>query len=159
MKIKAQKLSQEAFAPYGSFTDFLHPTGHSLGAFYPDRLLFPVSGAMPVGFSPLSVDRPERYLVTAAEYHNSTAECILPLDADVVIHVAPPSKGPVPELTKAFLVPRGTMVRLDVGVWHLCPLPVDQPHVTLLIALPQRIYQNDCIVMEYPPEQAIEIEC
>lgn len=32
------------------------------------------------------------------------------LDDDVVLHVAPPSKEPVPELTEAFLIPKGTMV-------------------------------------------------
>lgn len=158
MKIKAQKLTAEAFAPFGAYTDLLHPAGYSLGAFYADRLLMDVSGALPVAFSPLSVDKPERYVVTAAEYHNTTAEGILPLDADVVIHVAPPSAEPVPELTQAFLVPRGTLVRLNVGVWHLCALPVDQPHVNILIVLPQRIYKNDCVVVQYAPEQHIEIE-
>lgn len=158
MKIRAQKLTLETFSPFGSYTDILHPTGHSLGAFYPDRLLFAVSGNMPIGFSPLSVDKPDRYLVTAVEYHNTTAEGILPLDADVVIHVAPPSATPVPEKTQAFLVPRGTFVSLHVGVWHLCALPVDAPHVNILITLPQRTYRNDCTVVEYPPEQHIEIE-
>lgn len=158
MRIKAQKLTPEAFLPYGTFTDFYNPKGHALGAFYPDRLLLDVSGDMPVGFSPLSVDKPDTYRVTAAEYHNTTAEGILPLDADVIIHVAPPSNAPVPEKTEAFLVPKGTMVILNVGVWHLCPMPVDQPHVHLLIALPQRIYMNDCIVVQYAPDQYIDID-
>lgn len=158
MKIKAKPLSREAFAPFGDYTDICNPQGHSLGVFYPDRLLFDVSGAMPIGFSPLSVDRPDTYRVTAAEYHNTTAEGILPLDADVVIHVAPPSTAPIPEKTEAFIVPKGTLVKLNAGVWHLCALPIDRPHVNILIVLPQRTYVNDCITVEYPAHQHIDIE-
>lgn len=158
MNIKAKPLTMEAFAPYGSYTDICRPTGHSLGVFFPDRLLMDVSGDMPVGFSPLSVDKPAEYVVTAAEYHNTTAEGILPLDADVVVHVAPPSNAPVPEKTEAFIVPKGTLVKLNAGVWHMCPLPVDQPHVNILIVLPQRTYVNDCTVVPYEPQQQIRIE-
>ena len=158
MKIKAQQLSMEAFAPFGSYTDICHPAGHSLGVFYPDRLLMDVSGNMPIGFSPLSVDKPAEYVVTAVEYHNTTAEGILPLDADVVIHVAPASNAPVPEKTEAFIVPKGTLVKLNAGVWHMCALPVDKSHVNILIVLPQRTYMNDCVVVQYTPEQYIHIE-
>ena len=96
-------------------------------------------------------------IVTAAEYHNTTAEILLPLDGDIVIHVAPPSNKPVPELTEAFYVPKGTMVKLNTGVWHLAPFAMDLDEVHVLIALPERIYFNDCIVVDYEKEQYIEI--
>ena len=52
------------------------------------------------------MEKPEKIIVDAAEFHNYTGEVLLPLDDDVVIHVAPPTKEPVPELTEAFIVPK-----------------------------------------------------
>lgn len=60
-----------------------------------------VSGNMPIAFSPLVVRKPEKMIVLMAEFHNTTGEGVLCLDDDVVLHVAPPSKEPVPELTKS----------------------------------------------------------
>ena len=48
---------------------------------------------------------------------------ILPLNDDMILHVAPASAGtPVPELTKAFIVPKGTLVKINTAIWHLAPL-------------------------------------
>lgn len=43
-----------------------------------------------------------------------------------MIHAAPPTKDPVPQLTEAFVVPKGTVVKLNTGVWHLAPMPVEE---------------------------------
>ncbi|WP_069998975.1 ureidoglycolate lyase [Cellulosilyticum sp. I15G10I2] len=157
-KIQAKPISAENFKSYGSFYSITHPTGHNLGDFYHDHVLFPVSGDMPIAFSALVSKKPEKMIVTAAEYHNTTAEGVLPLDADVILHVAPPSNKPVPELTEAFIVPMGTMVKLNTGVWHLAALPIDKEEVHVLIVLPERIYFNDCTIVEYATEDQIEIE-
>ena len=78
-----------------------------------------------MGFSPIAVRKDER-IVKMAEYHTTTWEGIVALDDDMIIHVAPASAGtPVPELTKAFLVPKGCMVKINAAIWHLCPLPVN----------------------------------
>ncbi|MHC1770281.1 MAG: ureidoglycolate lyase [Flexilinea sp.] len=156
--IKAKKLSKEDFAKFGDYFDFLNPTGLNLGGFYPDRVLLPVSGNMPVGFSPLIMERPAEYVVKAAEYHNTTQEGILSIDSDIIVHVAPASNKPVPELTEAFIVPKGTFVALHTGVWHMGPFPVDHEKAHILIALPERIYMNDCFVVEYSQEETIKIE-
>lgn len=157
-KIKAKPISIENFNKYGSFYSITEPTGNNLGSFYHDHVLFPVSGNMPVAFSALVSNKPEKMIVSAAEYHNTTSEGILALDDDIVIHVAPPSNKPVPELTEAFIVPKGTMVILNVGVWHLAALPINKEEVHILIVLPERTYFNDCTVVEYTSEEQIEIE-
>ena len=154
--IKARALTKETFAEYGDFYNLVKPEGHNLGTFYHDHVLYPVSGAAPVGFSALAAEKCEMK-VTKAEYHNTTAEILLPLDGDIVLHVAPPSKTPVPELTEAFYVPKGTIVRMNTGVWHLAPFPVNEETVHLMVALPERIYFNDCTVVEYEPEQYVTI--
>lgn len=157
-KIKAIPITTESFAPYGSFTSILNPTGNHLGDFYHDQVILPVSGAMPVAFSPLVIQKPEKMIVTAAEYHNTTGEGIVLMDDDAVIHVAPPSNHPVPELTAAFIVPKGTLVKLNIGVWHMGAIPVHVSELHVLIILPERIYKNDCTVVEYDLSQQLEIE-
>ena len=155
--IQAKPITVEGFQAYGVFTDLMNPTGYSLGDFYQDRLRMSVSGNMQMAFSPLLVRKPDRMIVDSAEFHNTTQEGILCLDDDVVLHVAPAGKEPVPELTEAFLVPKGTMVCLNTGVGHLSAIPVNKETAHVLIVLPERIYNNDCVVVQYPKEQQMEI--
>jgi len=157
LKIKAEKLTVEGFSPFGTFTDVLEPQGSHIGDFYNDKVLFPVSGHMPIAFSPLIIHKPDKMLVTAAEYHNTTGEVIVVMDDDVVIHVAPPSNRPVPEQTKAFVVPKGTVIQLKTGVWHNGCFPLNKQQAHVLIVLPERIYMNDCCVVEYDERDHIEI--
>jgi len=155
-KIKAQKLTKEAFAPFGSYYNLTKPEGPHLGSFYHDPVRNPVSGSIPMAFSSLVTEKPDKMIIDSAEYHNTTGEVILPLDGDVIVHVAPPSKDPVPEETKAFTVPCGTVVRLHVGVWHLAPFSLEgTTHV--MICLPERTYFNDCTVVNYKEEEKIEV--
>ncbi len=82
----------------------------------------------------------------------------MPLNDDMIIHVAPASAGtPVPELAKAFIVPKNVMVKINTAVWHLCPLPVHEEELKALIVLPECTYQNDCTVVELKPEEQFEI--
>ena len=156
--IKAKPLTLENFSCYGQFTDLLNPDGFSLGDFYHDRVKMNVAGNMNLAFSPLVVHRADPMVVTQVEYHNTTQEGILCLDDDFVLHVAPPSKEPVPEQTEAFIVPRGTLVCLNVAVWHLSAMPVHEDTAHVLIVLPERLYKNDCIVVDYDEAQQVKIE-
>lgn len=95
----------------------------------------------------------------SVEYHTHSAEIVLPLNDDAVVHVAPASNGvPVTGLARAFLVPKGTMVQLNPGVWHLCAIPVREAALQALIVLPECTYANDCTVVELDDDQAFEIE-
>lgn len=156
--IKAVPITVENFQAYGSFTKVLEPSGYNLGEFYPDRCHFPVNGRVPITFSPLVTYKPEQYIVDEAEYHDYTCEGVIPMDDDVVLHVAPASPGPVPELTEAFIVPKGTAVRLNPGVWHKAALPVNNDVCHVLIVLPERTYHNDCVVVGYADEDKVLIE-
>jgi ureidoglycolate lyase len=157
-KIKAEKLTVESFSPFGKFTNITEPNGNHMGDFYNDQVIFPVSGNMPIAFSPLIFHKSEKMVVTAVEYHNTTNEAIVAMDDDVVIHVAPPSGDPMPELTKAFVVPKGTLIKLNTGVWHNGGFPINNKEAHVLVILPERIYKNDCSVVEYDEKDYIEIE-
>lgn len=104
---------------------------------------------MPVGFSSLICKKTEKMLVTVVEYHDYTPESMIPLDDDVILHVAPASKGLVPEQTKVFIVPKGTRTKINAGVWYMGMLPVYNDEEHILIVLPDRIYNNDCKVVTY----------
>ena len=159
-KIKIQALERDEFTPFGEFYDMVTPDGYPLvGAihnFYPDRMTTSCQGRL--AFSPLVVRKPESLVITQQEYHNTTEELILPLDDDMIIHVAPASGGKVvTEYAKAFLVPKNTLVKLKTSIWHLAPLPAMADKLTALIILPECTYANDCTVVDLSPDEQFEI--
>ena len=58
-KIKAEKLTVEAFAPFGTFTSPLAPEGYHIGSevhdFYRDAAVYYSEPGLPLGLSPLTV--------------------------------------------------------------------------------------------------------
>lgn len=158
--VKLEKLSKTAFAPFGEYYNMDKPEGYALKgelhAFYPDRLSA-YQGHL-VSFSPITVNKPEKMIITQAEYHTTTCEIILPLNDDMVLHVAPPSAGkPVTDLTKAFIVPKHTLIKMNPCVWHLAPLPLKKDSLTAMIVLPNSTYMNDCKVVDFSKEDCFEI--
>ncbi|MEY8285520.1 ureidoglycolate lyase [Lachnospiraceae bacterium 50-23] len=158
--VKAIPVNREAFAPYGVYYDMLRPDGYALEGeihkFYPDRIS--ESASTRIGYSPITVRKEEHMTVKAVEYHTTTPEMILPLNDDMIIHVAPASGGtPVTGLTEAFVIPRGTLVKINTAVWHLAPLPVHEEELHAMIILPECTYANDCTVVELKEEEWFEI--
>ena len=159
-QIKVEPINRDAFAPFGEFYNMASPEGHPLcGAihkFYPDRLTTTCQGRL--AFSPITVKKPERMIITQQEYHTTTEELILPLDDDMIIHVAPASGGAVvTDLAKAFLVPKNTLVKIKAAIWHLAPLPATKEQLTAMIILPECTYANDCPVVDLSADEQFEI--
>ena len=159
-KIKVMPITRDAFAPFGEFYNMANPDGYALcGAihkFYPDRLTTSCGGRL--AFSPLVVKRPDRMIITEQEYHTTTEELIFPIDDDMILHVAPASGGAiVTDFAEAFLVPKGTLVKLKAAIWHLAPLPATKEQLTALIILPECTYANDCTVVQIPADMQFEI--
>ena len=118
-QIKAEELTVKAFAPFGQFYAMDRPEGYALcgelHCFFPDRLV--ADSTHRVGYSPITVKKPEKMVITQQEHHTTTWEMILPLNDDMILHVAPASaKAPVTELARAFLVPKNTLVKLSAAV-------------------------------------------
>ena len=158
--VKLEALTKEAFAPFGEYYTISAPEGYPLTGelhrFFPDSLTSYNSGLL--GFSPILVKKPDVMKVTAVEYHTTTCEMIMPLNDDMILHVAPPSAGkPLPEYTKAFLVPKNTLIKMNAAIWHLAPLPATQEQLAAMIILPECTYANDCTVVDLTPEQQFEI--
>lgn len=159
-QVKVIPLSHEEFAPFGQFYPMGQPDGHPLCGeihkFFPDRIT--ADSNHRVGYSPIVVNKPDAMVIKQVEYHTTTWEMIMPLNDDMILHCAPASGGtPVTELTKAFLVPKNTMIKMNAAIWHLAPLPATKDQLTALIILPECTYANDCTVVDLTPEQQFEI--
>ncbi len=159
-QIQVESLTHEAFAPFGQFYSMEYPQGHALCGelhrFFPDRIN--ADSNHRIGYSPILVKKPAKMVITQQEYHTTTWEMILPLNDDMIIHVAPASAGtPATEFAKAFLVPKHTIVKLNSAIWHLAPLPANEAELAALIVLPECTYANDCTVVELKEEEQFEI--
>jgi Ureidoglycolate hydrolase len=155
--IKAKSIKHEEFMQYGSFYNYLNPNGFSLQGelhtFYPDRLS--INSMMPITLSSLEVKKAERMIISSAEYHTSTWEVILPMNDDMIIHVAQGKNSY--DSVEAFIVPKGCAVKINAGVWHLAPLPLKEEKLNTVIILPERTYANDCTVVSIEENNQFEI--
>ena len=160
-KIKAEKLTVEAFAPFGTFTSPLAPEGYHIGSevhdFYRDAAVYYSEPGLPLGLSPLTV-REHGMKVDSVEWHNNTCEAMLPLNDDAIMHVTLASGDFDVSQTRAFIVPKGTVIAIKPGVSHLCPLPVHEKELHALIILPERAYVKDFYLKELSEDEQFEIE-
>ncbi len=83
----------------------------------------------------------------------------LPLDSDILLYAAPAGTpdGFRPEDIRVFRVPRGTMVVINVGVWHQAVFADKADYTNVLICLPERLYVNDCVVRQLKENEKIAI--
>jgi ureidoglycolate lyase len=161
-EIAWKKLSPEGFARYGSYANMINPSTPRLGAepieFYRDMVLSTL-GAVPVASFSVCRVMKRPFVVDVSEYHDTTCEIALPLDGDVLMHVAvagPEKEFPF-DLAEVFLVPKGTIVCLRPGVWHHAVFAWHCDCVNVLIALPERTYSNDCKVYPFPVERHLKV--
>ena len=160
--INVQQLSPEAFAKYGVYKNFLDPQGECFGApcamFFRDMAQLRLGGKDVLSLSCLHLKK-RPFVIDALEYHNNTCEGMLPLDADVIVQLAPPvnSKEIPFDKIEAFYVPKGTALILNPGVWHESPYVVDKEQGHIFCMLPERTYMNDAYMTHIPSSNAISI--
>jgi ureidoglycolate lyase len=158
----SKALSVEGFAKYGRYADMTAPSGPTIGeepvVFYRDMAQCCLGTATAGSFSVCRVmKRP--LVIDVSEYHDHCCETLLPLDGDILLHVAPAcaDKEFPADHAEIFLVPRGTLVVLRPGVWHHAPFAVGSDCVNCLVMLPERTYMNDCVVYPIPEERRIRV--
>lgn len=154
--IAIEPLSLDSFKEFGRFSDMLNPACEKLGAppieFFRDMLQQTLGQCQIVSYSNCRI-MPREPLIDVSESHSCTAEMLMPLDADVVMHFAPasvPDAGFPGDKVRVFLVPKGTMVVIKPGTWHHGPFCLGKEPANVLVALPERTYVNDTrtIVLE-----------
>ena len=161
-KLKVKELSLEAFAPYGTFANMIHPTTPKIGKepveFFRDMVRQDLGGAAMASFSVCRV-LPRPSVIDVTEFHTACGEVNLPLDGDVLIHVGPATPNGIVPLKKfeVFRVPQGTIISLHPGVWHHAPFSTTDKAVNTLVVLPERAYANDCTVYEVPKKDRLTV--
>ncbi len=159
--LKVEELSFEAFDEFGTFKNTINPSTEHFGVdpvtFHRDMVQQDMGTKTITSYSVCRV-LPRDYEINISEYHSHCGEGILPLDNDIIIHVAPGApNGELPvDKMRVFRVPQNTMVSVKPGVFHHAPWTVNDKVANVLIVLPGRTYANDCIVIEHTDEQKIK---
>lgn len=93
--------------------------------------------------------------IPALERHLHTTETLVPLDTDIILVVAPPSRGDLPDLdaVRAFRIAKGRGVTLKKGTWHYVPLAGEQKPCRTLVVFQQGTPQNDLEIKQLPDEK------
>lgn len=161
-EIAYKALSVEGFREYGQYANMINPRAPKIGAepieFYRD-MAQACLGAVPVGSFGVCRVMKRPFIMDVSEYHDFTCETVLPLDGDVLMHVAPACPGKEFPFGQAevFMVPVGTLAVLRPGVWHHAPYAIGCECVNCLIMLPERTYFNDCAVYAFPESKILKI--
>jgi len=161
-KTGIKELTNDSFHIYGSFANMTPPSGPKLGfgkvEFYRDMAILSLGQIGEASFSVTRVQKRDN-IIDAMECHQYTGEACLPLDGDILMHVAPASPTSSVPLDKieVFRVPKGTLVVLRPGVWHCAPFAEKTEFANVMVVLPERTYANDIFFYKMTKEEEIQI--
>lgn len=93
------------------------------------------------------------------ERHFKTPELMVPMDNDIVIVVGEKSKKGLPGIGhyEAFVVPQGSAVLIDAGVWHFAPFPV-RDSSRILIGFREGTPDSDVEILKTSEELGLVLE-
>lgn len=161
--IKAQPLSKEAFAKYGSYQNLLDnaslgQNSVTSGGFFADLITMDFANTTLPAVSVCYVKKQEARIVSFIEAHQYTCEGLLPLDGDVVIFVGTMGWGDIsPDTLEAFIIPKGTFVKLNPLIIHGTQYTVDTDEAHLVCLLPMRTFRNDMVCKNLTEGEQVEI--
>ena len=125
-KINVQKLTIENFKRYGTFQNLLDVEALAVtsivssidASFFPDLVSFDYGNTINPTVSICLAKKTEKNIVQFLEYHQYTNEGLIPLDGDIIICVGtPPLYGKMSvDNLEAFLIPKGTLVKLNAYI-------------------------------------------
>lgn len=151
IKIKAKPLTPEGFRKYGVYQDLLDDSSMGRNSvnpagFFPDLIELNFGTTTLPSVCCCSVKKQERNVIRSMEAHQYTCEGLLPIDGDVIIFVGTlPPTGLTVETLEAFIIPRGTFVKLNPLIVHGTQYCIDAERTHILCMLPERTYRNDKI--------------
>lgn len=162
--IVAKPLTAEAFAKYGTFVNLLDDAQLASRSIFPrgffaDVMTLNFGTTTLPSVSVCQVWKQEHNVIQTLEYHKFTCEGLLPLDGDVAIFVGTPAPGAAfsTDTVEAFLVPKGTFVKLNPLILHGTQFPVDAQEAHVLCLLPERTFMNDVLMERLPEDRQAEV--
>jgi ureidoglycolate hydrolase len=142
MRLRAEPLSADAFAPFGGTIDLPGRAEDSAGPswrWWAETVLLPTDGrSFGVGYLDL---RPGARAFDWAERHMRTTETIVPLGGDCLVYAGPaedlqdPMRLPPRDRFRVFRVRAGQGVVMHPGVWHGAPLAIEEPVTAAVLIL------------------------
>lgn len=154
-KIKVEKLTDEAFAPFGSvLTTEDRDYGGEEGLYKWYEKQSSVEGAEIVAVNLLTAIERD-FVCKKFETHTRTTETILPLTGGLIVAGIP--EGEVTcERLRAFYVPVGKGVSWAAGAWHYAPYPIGGD-ATCAIIFRHGTGGDDVSFAELPEEMGFEL--
>ena len=161
-QIKVQQLSRDAFAKYGTYQNLLDDEDmalHSINkkGFFCDLIQLDFADTTLPSVNCCQVSKPEKRVIGFIEAHKYTCEGLLPIDSDMVIYVGIYKGEFQLDSIEAFLIPKGTFVKLNPLIVHGTQYPVNEGISHCLCMLPMRTFNNDMIAKRLDEEDRIEI--
>ena len=162
--IIAKPLTQKAFKKYGTFENLLDNASLSESSvipagFFADVITLEFGRGNPPTVSVCDAHKQPEMLVNFMEAHQYTCEGLLPLDGDVVIFVGAMSwEAPTSDALEAFIVPKGTFIKINPLILHGKQYPLSENEVHVLCLLPQRTFYNDMIALPLAQADQIRIQ-
>lgn len=161
--IQAKELTQDAFKKYGVYQDLTDDEKLAEASIIPSDFFADVimlefgKGNMPT-VSVCAPQKKDKMVISFLEAHQFTCEGLLPLDDDVVIFVGVPGNNAfsVRDL-EAFIVPKGTFIKLNPYIVHGTQYPLNREEAHVLCLLPGRTFKNDMIAHPLKEEEFAEI--
>jgi ureidoglycolate lyase len=148
--IKAKELTTEGFEKYGVFQNLLDNESMAKKSIFPsnffaDLITFDFASTTLPSVSICHVKKQEKNVVSFLEAHQYTCEGLLPLDGDIIIFVGTPTKKFTVDSLEAFIVPKGTFIKLNPLIVHGTQYPMNNEEVHIVCMLPARTFRNDMI--------------
>ncbi len=162
--IKPQPLTEAAFRKYGAFQNLFDNAEMAKSSvipagFFADLIPLHFGGQTPPAVSVAHVQKQAEMRIGSMETHQYTCEGLLPLDADIIIFAGAMTwEDPTGDALEAFLVPKGTFVRLDPLVLHGTQFVVNADEAHILCLLPQRTFKNDLLFFPLDGDAGVKVE-
>ncbi len=156
-------MTLERFNLYGTYKNLVDPSGVKFDVseqvkFFRDMEFINLGSNTTAAISVGQMEsRP--YIIDSLECVNHTCKSFIPLDGDSICYFAPASQAgviPIDQL-EAFIVPKGTVVTIRPGVWHMAPFPYNCDKVNIMIIATERYYVNDTVYYDIKQEDRIKI--
>ncbi len=128
--IKVQKLTKEAFAPFG---EVLTVEGREAGGNPASHLWYPQVVVIddPTSINLMRVVEHD-FVLKDFEGHDHTTENLIAMDGDLIVGMAPAGELKA-EYVTAFYIPCGLGISLKPSVWHAVPFAVGKDVMTACI--------------------------
>ena len=164
VKLKVREATPESFAPFG---DLVAPGDRESTVrlegmeYWADLARIPSQGRdLGLGFATQAVRPPVQ---KTAERHMNTPELLLATGGEMIVVVGPPNHpeepGRLPAASRfqAFRIPEGVAVVFRPGVWHYAPFAVSET-IRLLVIYVAGTSESDATVVDFPPDQHLELD-